>query len=134
MKTSPVSDPNELNEGDIAIHQDGVLCKPERLDNGLYAFKDDTGVDRVILDCVTALEHGADLLWIETERPNLEQIGGMVEAVRKIRPEAKLVYNNSPSFNWTLKFREQVYEEWKAAGKDMSALPRSRGIRERFDG
>ena len=123
LKTSPVSDPNELKEGDMAIRQDGVLCKPERLDNGLYAFKDDTGFDRVILDCVTALEHGADLLWIETERPNLDQIGGMVEAVRKIRPEAKLVYNNSPSFNWTLKFREQVYEDWKAAGKDVSAYP-----------
>jgi isocitrate lyase len=123
LKTSPVNDPDELKEGDMAIHQDGVLCKPERLDNGLYAFKEGTGFDRVILDCVTALEHGADLLWIETERPNLEQIGGMVEAVRKIRPEAKLVYNNSPSFNWTLKFREQVYEDWKAAGKDVSAYP-----------
>ncbi len=123
LKVSPVSDLGELKEGDMAIHQNGVLCKPERLDNGLYAFKEDTGFDRVVLDCVTALEHGADLLWIETERPNLEQIGGMVEAVRKVRPEAKLVYNNSPSFNWTLKFREQVYEEWEGAGKDVSAYP-----------
>jgi isocitrate lyase len=118
-----VSDLAELKEGDMAIHQNGVLCKPERLDNGLYAFKENTGFDRVVLDCVTALEHGADLLWIETEGPNLEQIGGMVEAVRKKRPEAKLVYNNSPSFNWTLKFREQVYEEWKEAGKDVSSYP-----------
>ena len=100
-----------------------MLSKPERLDNGLYAFREDTGFDRVILDCVTALEHGADLLWIETERPNLEQIGGMVEEIRKIRPEAKLVYNNSPSFNWTLKFREQVYEDWKNSGRDLSEYP-----------
>ena len=47
----------------------------------------------------------------------------MVNEIRKVRPEAKLVYNNSPSFNWTLKFREQVYNEWKAAGKDVSAYP-----------
>ena len=47
----------------------------------------------------------------------------MVNAVRKVRPEAKLVYNNSPSFNWTLKFREQVYNDWKAEGKDVSAYP-----------
>ena len=40
-----------------------------------------------------------------------------------MRPEAKLVYNNSPSFNWTLKFREQVYEDWKGEGKDVSAYP-----------
>ena len=47
----------------------------------------------------------------------------MVNAVREQRPDAKLVYNNSPSFNWTLKFRQQVYEEWQAAGKDVSAYP-----------
>ena len=62
-------------------------------------------------------------MWIETEKPNVEQIAAMVNAVREVRPEAKLVYNNSPSFNWTLKFREQVYEEMKAAGKDVSAYP-----------
>jgi isocitrate lyase len=113
----------ELQDGDITIHQRGKLCKPKRLGNGLYAFKDDTGFDRVVLDCITSLEHGADLLWIETERPNVAQIAAMVNAVRKKRPDAKLVYNNSPSFNWTLKFRQQVYEDWKAAGKDVSAYP-----------
>ena len=47
----------------------------------------------------------------------------MVNAIREVRPEAKLVYNNSPSFNWTLKFREQVYTEWTDEGKDLSAYP-----------
>ena len=28
-----------------------------------------------------------------------------------------------PSFNWTLKFREQVYEEFKSQGKDLSNYP-----------
>ena len=123
LQATPVKDLSELREGDITIHQNGVLCKPERLDNGLYAFKENTGFDRVVLDCITSLEHGADLLWIETEKPNLKQIGDMVREIRKVRPEAKLVYNNSPSFNWTMKFREQVYDEWKAAGKDLSAYP-----------
>ena len=77
----------------------------------------------MVLDCVTSLEHGADLLWIETEKPNVAQIAAMVNAIREKRPDAKLVYNNSPSFNWTLAFREQVYGEWKAAGKDVSAYP-----------
>jgi len=123
LDTEEVHDLSELEEGDITIHQDGKLAKPKRLDNGLYAFKEDTGLDRVVLDCITSLEHGADLLWIETERPNVSQIAEMVNRVREVRPEAKLVYNNSPSFNWTLKFREQVYEDWKAAGKDLSAYP-----------
>lgn len=123
LETEKVTDLSELKEGDITIHQGGQLCKPKRLDNGLYAFKEDTGVDRVILDCITSLEHGADLLWIETEKPNVAQIAEMVNAIREVRPEAKLVYNNSPSFNWTLKFREQVYGEWSEAGKDLSAYP-----------
>ncbi len=123
LDTEEIHDIAELNEGDITIHQDGKLARPKRLDNGLYAFKEDTGIDRVVLDCITSLEHGADLLWIETERPNVAQIAEMVNRVREVRPEAKLVYNNSPSFNWTLKFREQVYQDWKAAGKDVSAYP-----------
>ncbi len=123
LDTEEVHDISELRDGDITIHQDGKLVKPKRLDNGLYAFKEGTGVDRVVLDCITSLEHGADLLWIETERPNVVQIAEMVNAIRKVRPEAKLVYNNSPSFNWTLKFREQVYNDWKDAGKDVSAYP-----------
>ncbi len=116
-------DVNELTDGDIAIHQHGVLSKPRRLDNGLYAFKEGTGFDRVVLDCITSIEHGADLLWIETERPNVRQIADMVNEVRKTVPTAKLVYNNSPSFNWTLAFREQVYAEWQKAGKDLSEYP-----------
>ncbi len=123
LEADIVHDVSELQDGDITIHQKGKLAKPHRLDNGLYAFREGTGFDRVVLDCVTSLEHGADLLWIETERPSVEQIASMVRKIREKRPEAKLVYNNSPSFNWTLAFREQVYREWKAAGKDVSGYP-----------
>ena len=42
-------------------------------------------------------------------------------ASAKSIPNAKLVYNNSPSFNWTLNFRQQVYRRLEAAGKDVSA-------------
>ena len=123
LETKPVHDISELLENDITIRQGGNLVKPVRLDNGLYAFREGTGVDRVVLDCITSLRHGADLLWIETEKPNVAQIAEMVNKVREAIPDAKLVYNNSPSFNWTMKFREQVLEEWTAKGKDVSAYP-----------
>jgi len=123
LETKAVNDLSELVENDITIHQKGKLVKPLRLDNGLYSFRENTGFDRVVLDCVTSLTHGADLLWIETEKPNVAQIAEMVDAVREHIPNAKLVYNNSPSFNWTLSFREQVYAEWVAEGKDVSAYP-----------
>ncbi len=123
LETTPVAGPDDLQEGDVAMHQDGQLVKPTRLENGLYAFKAGTGEDRVVLDCITSLQNGADLLWIETEKPNVAQIAGMVNRIRQVVPNAKLVYNNSPSFNWTLAFREQVYQEWQDAGKDLSAYP-----------
>ena len=123
LLTEEVEDLSSLQENDITIHQKGLLVKPTRLDNGLYAFRENTGFDRVVLDCVTSLSHGADLLWIETEKPNVKQIAEMVNEVRKYIPDAKLVYNNSPSFNWTLAFREQVFKEWSEAGKDISEYP-----------
>jgi isocitrate lyase len=73
------------------------------------------------LDCVTSLQHGADLLWIETPTPDVEAIAAMVNKIKEQVPTAKLVYNNSPSFNWTLNFRKQTYKRWEAAGKDLSA-------------
>jgi len=32
-------------------------------------------------------------------------------------PNAKLTYNNSPSFNWTLNLRKQVRDQWIKEGK-----------------
>lgn len=59
----------DINNGDVVIKQNGKLVKPKRLASGLYQFKPGTGEDRVILDCITSLQNGADLLWIETEKP-----------------------------------------------------------------
>jgi len=123
LKTETVSDAGQVGHGETTLVRDGEIVKPVRLPNGLYAFKEGSGEDRVVLDCITSLQNGADLLWIETEKPNVAQIAGMVNRVRQVIPDAKLVYNNSPSFNWTLAFREQVYAEWQSAGKDLSAYP-----------
>mgnify|MGYP006270401303 CR=1 FL=1 len=124
LETEAVSSAEDVNEGDVVIKQNGRLVRPVRLPNGLYRFKSGTGEARVILDCVTSLRNGADLLWIETEKPHVGQIGAMVDAIRKHVPDAKLVYNNSPSFNWTLNFRQQVYDAWEAEGRDLSAYDR----------
>ncbi|WP_440056365.1 isocitrate lyase (plasmid) [Pseudoalteromonas sp. T1lg65] len=123
LDTQPVTSLAELADGEMAIKLNGELQKPVRLDNGLFQFREGTEKDRVVLDCVTSLQAGADLLWIETEKPNIEQIAELVNRVREQVPGAKLVYNNSPSFNWTLKFREQVYQQWLTQGKDLSAYP-----------
>ncbi|QUM79511.1 isocitrate lyase [Moritella sp. 5] len=123
LETTPVESAADVAEGDMVIKQNGKLVKPTRLASGLYAFREGTEIDRVVLDCVVSLQNGADLLWIETEKPHVGQIAHMVNEVRKTVPDAKLVYNNSPSFNWTLNFRQQEYAGWVEAGKDVSAYP-----------
>ena len=99
----------------------------------MYKFRDGTNIDRVVLDCITSLQNGADLLWIETPTPNVEQIAHMVNRVKKVVPNAKLVYNNSPSFNWTLNFRNQAYEEMLAEGENMTAYDRNKLMDEEYD-
>ncbi|CEA05213.1 isocitrate lyase [Pseudomonas saudimassiliensis] len=116
---------DDIQNGDVVIKANGKLLKPKRLASGLFQFRKDTGVDRVVLDCITSLQHGADLLWIETEKPHVGQIAEMVNRIREVVPNAKLVYNNSPSFNWTLNFRQQVFDAMVAEGKDVSAYDRA---------
>jgi isocitrate lyase len=112
--------------GDVLINRGGKLLRPRRLPSNLFQFRPGTGEDRCVLDCITSLQNGADLLWIETEKPNIEQIAGMVDRIREVVPGAKLTYNNSPSFNWTLNFRQQIFDAWAEAGRDLAAYDRAR--------
>ena len=124
---------NDMNHGDVLINQDGKLVRPKRLPSNLYRFKDGTGEARCILDSITSLQNGADLIWIETEKPHIDQIGSMMKEIKKVIPNAKLVYNNSPSFNWTLNFRQQVYDVWESEGKDLSNYDRADLMNESYD-
>jgi isocitrate lyase len=127
-------DPAAIGHGDVLISRDGQLLKPKRLPSNLYQFRPGTGEDRCVLDCITALQNGADLLWIETEKPHIGQIGGMVSRIREVIPNAKLVYNNSPSFNWTLNFRQQVFDAWEQDGRDLTAYDRAKLMSVDYDG
>jgi len=118
LKTEAITPENPLKDGELAIMKDGAFVKPVRMPNGLFAFQDGTGRARVIEDCIANLtQGGADLLWIETDTPNVDEIASMVNEIRKVVPNAKLTYNNSPSFNWTLNLRKQVRDQWIAEGK-----------------
>ena len=128
-----VTDTSSIN-GDVIINRDGKLMRPKRLPSNLFQFRPGTGEDRCVLDSITSLQNGADLLWIETEKPHVEQIAGMMDRIRAVFPTAKLVYNNSPSFNWTLNFRQQVYDIMKAEGLDVSAYDRAALMSVDYDG
>jgi isocitrate lyase len=100
---------DQLGNGDVIIKRDGKLLRPKRLPSNLFQFRAGTGEARCVLDCV------------------------MVSEIRKVIPNAKLVYNNSPSFNWTLNFRQQAYDAMKAAGKDVSAYDRAQLMSVEYD-
>jgi len=115
LETEPVTDAAPLQEGEVAIRLDGKLVRPSRLANGLFRFRDGSGRARVVEDCIASInEGGADLIWIETDTPNVDEIASIVAEIRQAAPGAKLAYNNSPSFNWTLNIRRQVRAEWLA--------------------
>jgi isocitrate lyase len=103
------------------------------LPSNLFQFRPGTGEARCILDCITSLQNGADLIWIETEKPHIAQIGGMMKEIRKVIPNAKLTYNNSPSFNWTLNFRQQIFDSMKESGKDVSSYDRTNLMNAEYD-
>jgi isocitrate lyase len=127
-------DPATARNGDVILNRNGKLLRPKRLPSNLFQFRAGTGEDRCVLDSITSLQNGADLLWIETEKPHIAQIAGMMDRIRAVVPSAKLVYNNSPSFNWTLNFRQQVYDAWTKEGKDMSAYDRAALMSVTYDG
>ena len=126
-------DPATAHNGDVILNRNGKLLRPKRLASNLFQFRPGTGEDRCVLDSITSLQNGADLLWIETEKPHIEQIAGMMDRIRAVIPNAKLVYNNSPSFNWTLNFRQQVYDAMVTEGLDVSAYDRAALMAAKYD-
>ena len=92
-------DPANITNGQVFISRDGKLLAPKRLPSNLYQFRAGTGEDRCVLDCITSLQNGADLLWIETEKPHVEQIAGMVDRVREVIPNANFG-SSEEAFKW----------------------------------
>ncbi|HMV67061.1 MAG TPA: isocitrate lyase [Myxococcota bacterium] len=70
---------------------------PERTSEGFYRIKN--GVETAILRGLAYAPY-ADLLWMETSTPDLEQARRFAEAIHARFPGKPLAYNCSPSFNW----------------------------------
>ncbi len=132
LDVEEINDKN-MKHGDVMISQNGKIVRPKRLPSNLYQFRKGTGEARCILDSITSLQNGADLIWIETEKPHIGQIAAMMNEIKKVIPNAKLVYNNSPSFNWTLNFRQQVFDAMSESGDDVSQYDREDLMNDKYD-
>ena len=77
--------------------RDKKFLTGERTEEGFYRI---TGG----LDCAIArglaYSKYADLIWCETDKPDIEEAKKFAEAIKKEYPDKLLAYNCSPSFNW----------------------------------
>jgi isocitrate lyase len=55
----------------------------------------------------------ADLLWVETSKPDLEEARVFAEAIHKKFPGKLLAYNCSPSFNWKKNLSESTIAKFQ---------------------
>ena len=83
LKTEAITPAKPMSEGELAIWSGGEFVRPVRLANGLFPFREGTGRQRVIEDCISSLvQGGADLLWIETDTPDVTEIASMVNEIK----------------------------------------------------
>lgn len=69
----------------------------QRSPEGFYYVKN--GLDQAISRGLAYAPY-ADLIWCETDKPNIEEAKRFAEAIHKKYPNKWLAYNCSPSFNW----------------------------------
>ncbi|RMZ75761.1 hypothetical protein DV737_g5147, partial [Chaetothyriales sp. CBS 132003] len=72
-------------------------CDVARTREGFYHYR--AGVAAATKRALAYAEY-ADLLWLETGLPSVEQAAGFAREIRDKYPGKQLVYNLSPSFNW----------------------------------
>jgi len=77
---------------------DRPFISSERTAEGFYRLNG-TGIERSVARGLAYAPY-ADLLWMETSTPNLDQARQFAEAIRAKFPGKMLAYNCSPSFNW----------------------------------
>src|ERR671910_270331 len=88
--------------------RDRPFIEPDsRTPEGFYRLKEGTGLDHCIARGLAYARY-ADLLWLETSHPNLEDARKFAEAVHKRFPGKLLAYNCSPSFNWKAKLDDET--------------------------
>jgi len=80
--------------------RDKPFLTGERTEEGFFRLDPETSFERCVIRGNAFAEY-ADLIWMETSTPNLDQAKRFAEAIHKEHPNQMLAYNCSPSFNWS---------------------------------
>jgi isocitrate lyase len=96
--------------------RDHPFLTGERTGEGFFMIKN--GVETAIARALAYAPY-ADLLWMETSTPDIEEARQFAEAVHAQFPGKMLAYNCSPSFNWAKKLSA---EEIASFQKELGAM------------
>ncbi|HIC8924776.1 isocitrate lyase [Elizabethkingia anophelis] len=96
--------------------RDKSFVTGERTSEGF--FKVNAGVPQAIARGLAYAPY-ADLLWMETSHPDLQEARQFAEAIHAEYPGKLLAYNCSPSFNWASKLSQQEMETFR---EDLAVL------------
>ncbi|MFD0861734.1 isocitrate lyase [Sungkyunkwania multivorans] len=90
--------------------RDKKFCTGERSNEGFFYVKNglEQGIDRGL-----SYAPFADLIWLETSTPDLQQARKFAEAIHAQFPGKMLAYNCSPSFNWAAKLSVEEMETFR---------------------
>ena len=80
--------------------RDKPFVTGERSSEGFYLLDPETAFERCVVRGLAFAPY-ADLLWMETSTPNLDQAEAFANAIKAKYPDQMLAYNCSPSFNWS---------------------------------
>ncbi|UOQ52832.1 isocitrate lyase [Hymenobacter cellulosivorans] len=103
---------SDVDERDLPF----VLSHEERTSEGFYRVR--PGVEACIARGLAYAPY-ADLLWMETSHPDLEQARQFAEGIHARYPGKLLAYNCSPSFNWASKLSVEQMETFR---EELAAL------------
>jgi isocitrate lyase len=77
--------------------RDQPFCTGERTGEGYYRVR--SGMEASVARGLAYAPY-ADVLWVETSKPNLDEARQFAQAIHAKHPGKLLAYNCSPSFNW----------------------------------
>jgi len=90
--------------------RDRPFVTGERTAEGFYRVRN--GIEPCIARGLAYAPH-AELLWMETSKPDLGVAREFAEAIKAVYPDQMLAYNCSPSFNWRAHLDEGTIEKFQ---------------------
>lgn len=96
--------------------RDRTFITGEKSSEGFYYVN--AGIEQAIARGLSYAPY-ADLIWMETSHPSIEEARQFAEAIHARYPGKLLAYNCSPSFNWAAKLSAEAMESFR---EDLAAL------------